>query len=458
MRCRGGLLLVLACAACGSEGAEPTNVPAGPLHAIAADPQRGGDADLGYWALVNENYVSCGIPLTAYEKAFAPAPESERLPGREGKNAELPYHQTAIQTPSGVQAVTQNCLTCHAGRIDGQLVLGLGAADSDFTSDQTKLVGLAGAFLSDPAEIAELERFVDRVKVIGPYTQTASVGVNPADNLAAILFAHRDPETFEWHDPPLLQPPPEIVVPVDVPPWWHMNKKHAMFYVAAGRGDHARTMMAASTLCTDDVIEAREIDGYMPDIYAYLRTLEAPPYPFPVDTELAEQGRELFERTCSTCHGSYGDPETYPNLWIELDYVGTDGTLALGASQFADRFLAWFAESFYGEVSRLEPQVGYVAPPLDGIWATAPYFHNGSVPTVEALLDSTRRPAIWTRSFESTDYDQSALGWNHTALDAPAGIMSYDTSRLGYGNGGHTFGDALSDEERRAIIEYLKTL
>jgi hypothetical protein len=142
---------------CGSEEAAPRD--SGPLSEVAAETQRAGDAALGYAALVNENYVSCGIPWTAYSKVFGPAPESERLPGREGKNAEVPYHQTVITTPSGVEAVTQNCLICHAGRINGQLVIGLGAADLDFTSDQTKLVGLAEAFLTDPAEIAELERF-----------------------------------------------------------------------------------------------------------------------------------------------------------------------------------------------------------------------------------------------------------------------------------------------------------
>jgi mono/diheme cytochrome c family protein len=319
------------------------------------------------------------------------------------------------------------------------------------------LIGLAGAFLTDPVEKGELERFVARTKVVGPYTITDAKGVNPADNLAAILFAHRDPKTFAWHDPPLLEAPPEIVVPVDVPPWWHMKKKHAMFYVAAGRGDHARTMMAASTLCTDTIDEAREIDSYMADIYAYLLTLEAPKYPFAIDTALAEQGRVVFESSCQSCHGSYGTTESYPNLWVDVDYVGTDGVLALGASQFADRFLAWFAESFYGEVSRLEPQEGYVAPPLDGIWATAPYFHNGSVPTIEAVLDSSKRPKFWTRSFSSTDIDQDALGWIYTSLDTPAG-PAYDTTAFGYANTGHTFGDALTPDERRAVIEYLKTL
>jgi hypothetical protein len=126
----------------------------------------------------------------------------------------------------------------------------------------------------------------------------------------------------------------------------------------------------------------------------------------------------------------------------------------------------WFNESFYGKLARLEPQDGYVAPPLDGIWATAPYLHNGSVPTLAALLESGTRPKFWTRSFESTDFDEGAVGWKFTALaagqdaepDAAKRVLIYDTTKPGYGNGGHGFGDVLSAADRSALIEYLKTL
>jgi len=163
-----------------------------------------------------------------------------------------------------------------------------------------------------------------------------------------------------------------------------------------------------------------------------------------------------------------------------------------------------------------EQIIGYQAPPLYGVWATAPYLHNGSVPNVEAVLDSSKRPEIWQRQLQtigsitgydqrlSTAYDFQNLGWNYTALScsqlaggaaqncnasnptAPdvtqiitnfvdsafnwAALVSipgpnqitnrltYDTRQLGNGNGGHDFADALTDQERQAIIEYLKTL
>jgi cytochrome c peroxidase len=224
--------------------------------------------------------------------------------------------------------------------------------------------------------------------------------------------------------------------------------------------------MAAANLCTDTVAEAQMIDAWFPDIEAYLASIVPPRWPFATDQNLAAQGQTVFEATCAGCHGTYGDQPTYPNLLLPLDVIGTDDVLALGSSQFAQRYIDWWSKSFYGQVSRLEPKAGYVAPPLDGIWATAPYLHNGSVPTLAALLDSSTRPQYFQRSFDSNDYDQANVGWNVTVVDhgqaaepdSTKRVLIYDTTVLGYGNGGHTFGDPLSASDRAAVIEYLKTL
>jgi hypothetical protein len=279
-------------------------------------------------------------------------------------------------------------------------------------------------------------------------------------------MAHRDPTTLAWSQEPMLALPPPGVVPVDVPPWWRMNKKTAMFYTAAGRGDHARTMMTASLLCADTVAEAETIDAAFVDVRAWIETMTAPAWPFAVDGDLAKRGKDVYYTNCASCHGTYGEGAAYPTSVVPVADVQTDSTLALGASQFADAYVQWFNASFWGDLSRLEPQQGYIAPPLDGIWATAPFFHNGSVPTLEGVLDSTKRPMFWSRTFDSTDYDQAAVGWNFTALDhGQAGepmisnkIKIYDTSLLGYGNGGHLYGDGLTADERHAVLEYLKTL
>jgi mono/diheme cytochrome c family protein len=462
----GWVPLLAAVAACGGGASS-----AGSLIDPVANLQRVGDADAGYLALVNNGYVSCGIPYSAYAQVAGTTSPADLIPGRNSLNAQLPYMLTAFPTASGVEVVSPNCLTCHAGHINGQLVIGLGAADGDFTDDPRVPAQLAGQLITDPTERAEWQKFAQRIDAIGPYTITSTVGVNPADNLAAVLFAHRDQKTLAWSQTPLLslpQPgtPQAPVVPVHVPPWWRMWKKDAMFYDAAGRGDHARIMMTASTLCTDTVPEAQAIDAYFPDVEAYILSLRAPAYPFPLDSALAATGRTVFQANCSRCHGTYGAGGAYPNLVVPISEVGTDGLLGNGATQFARQFVNWFNGSFYGQAAQLDPQAGYIAPPLDGIWATAPYLHNGSVPTLAALLDSTTRPTYWTRTFDSSDYDPTAVGFNFTVMDHGQAAETdpsvrktiYDTTLPGYSNQGHTFGDVLSDSDRSAVIEYLKTL
>jgi mono/diheme cytochrome c family protein len=225
-------------------------------------------------------------------------------------------------------------------------------------------------------------------------------------------------------------------------------------------------MMAASSLCTDNEREAAEIDEVMPDIAAFIRSIEPPAFPDAIDAELAARGETAFAATCSRCHGTYGSAGQYPNLVISVDEVGTDSTLALGAAFFAGRFVDWYNESFFGELGFIAPAPGYYAPSLRGIWSTGPFFHNGSVPDLFSVLDSTARPRFWTRNFDRWDYDLARVGWRYTELssgksgaaDDSAAALIYDTTELGYGNGGHEFGDALSDPDRAAIVEYLKTL
>jgi len=439
-----------------------------PLTVLQPEAQRAGDPLLGYAALLDRGYVGCGVPDSAYRLAMGSAPMNVRLPGRNALNADLPYSQTRYVTSSTVTVVSANCLTCHGSMLDGRVVVGLGNASADFTGDQGQTADLVGLVLSRPDEIREWQKWSERVKTISPYIQMPIIGVNPADNLANALFAHRDPTTLSWSTTPLMEMPPTTVLPVDVPAWWLGKHKSSMFWVGSGRGDHARIMMTASTLCVDTVAEAEAIDAYFPDVRAFLMSLEPPAFPMPTDPVVAERGRMVFTANCSRCHGTYGAGRTYPNFLVSTDEVGTDALLAVGSSVYAARFVDWFNRSWYGGNARLEPKQGYIAPPLDGIWATAPYLHNGSVPTLAALLESSTRPAYWRRTYGTamSDYDSAAVGWKHTVVDhghadepnASLRRTLYDTTLLGYGNAGHTFGDPLTSEERLAVIEYLKTL
>lgn len=450
-------------AGCGNPAEPPVTL--GEPGPVPESMQREGDPALGYEILVNRGYVSCGVPFEAYA---ARAPEIEnpvKLPGRLGRNAELPYDLNATEDENGVELVVSNCLACHGGRFDGELVIGLGNAFADFTSDPMRAIEGVGLLVEDGAPAAAWQRWADRIGAIAPYMVTDTVGVNPAPNLTMALMAHRDPESLGWHDVPQLAPPPEKPLPTAVPPWWRMQKKNAMFYHGGGRGDQVPYMMLKSLVCTDDVEEAAVIDGWFTHVRAYIASLEPPEWPYAVDEGLAREGQQVFESNCVACHGSYGEQWTYPNLVVGLEQVGTDPAYAQQAVE-AERFIRWFNGSFYGRGAQAQPAPGYVAPPLDAVWATAPYLHNDSVPSIAALLDSSLRPDYWRHQASPREYDRQALGWRHEVLDAGKGALLdesearrvYDTTRPGYGNGGHTFGDALSQEERKALIEYLKTL
>jgi len=450
---------------CGREDQQPDVAKSEPGKVPAAT-QRPGDARAGYDAILNRSVLTCGIPYSAYRRSVGETDPDLLLPNRTGRNAELPYSVTAFAAASGVELVTSNCLSCHAAPLDGEIIIGLGNEFLDFTNDPVVTVEGAGAYVDGEVEAAEWRKWADRVAAIAPYMMTDTVGVNPANNLTLALLAHRDSETLAWSEGPLLAPPPEKPLPVSVPPWWNMGKKHAMFYNAEGRGDHVGFMMLASTTCTDSVEEAERIDAWMTDVRAYLASLEPPKYPHPIDGPLSERGRELFEDNCKRCHGTYGEDGGYPNKVIALEDIETDPALAEGGYRDADRFIEWFNKSYYGERSRAAPALGYIAPPLDGVWATAPYLHNGSVPTIADLLDSRRRPVYWRYEADRPDFDPANIGWVYTrSPHGKDGAMSwderyriYDTTLPGYGNGGHTFGDDLTEDERVAVLEYLKTL
>jgi mono/diheme cytochrome c family protein len=265
------------------------------------------------------------------------------------------------------------------------------------------------------------------------------------------------------------------VVTSDPPPWWRVHKKNALFYNGMARGDHRGTMMLATSVCVDNLDQAAPVDAWFKDIQAFVQSVRAPRYPHTIDPALARGGREIFAANCAPCHGTYADDplddvnDFYPNLLIPLDVIGTDPVVANAGVVHAPELVSWYNGSFYGGITRMvpdDPFPGYMPPPLDGIWATAPYLHNGSVPTVELVLNSKARPGVWRRvDLDSRNFDEDALGWPFEALDyrqeeAPEDErkMIYDTGYWSQSNAGHTFGDHLTDAQRRAVIEYLKTL
>ena len=123
---------------------------------------------------------------------------------------------------------------------------------------------------------------------------------------------------------------------------------------------------------------------------------------------------------------------------------------------FAANQYSLFPESPY-RFRRFRKTGGYANHPLDGIWARAPYLHNGSVPTLRDLLEPVaRRPAVFYRGYDV--YDRERVGFIGTvAEERGRRFFRYDTTVPGNSNAGHEYGTTLSDDDKRALVEYMKT-
>lgn len=427
-----------------------------------------GDPDAGFDYLIHGDYIGSGVPLAIMQRAARRMPESQLSPyPRNELNQGIPYMMTAFEAPNGAKMANGNCFTCHAGKVDGKLVIGLGDSFSDFESGMVfggTMMRLGMGLLynkNKDLEPAAFEDFGQYFKAMAPKIKTTQPGSNPAFRLAEACMMHRDPEDLTYIKDPLYEMW-DYNIATDTPPLWHVKKKNTLYYNGIGRGSMPKLLLQASVLGVPDSTHSRKSVQAFNDVYAWLLTLEAPAYPGEINPELVASGKPLFAEHCSGCHGTYSPSgDTYPNKVVHLDVIKTDRLYADYIRQ--SRIVDWYNSSWFATSeprSAFIPTDGYVAPPLDGIWASAPYFHNGSVPTIYEVLNSSARPNVWARSGSSEDYDWEKIGWNYSTNPKGKNYQkwTFDTSVPGYGNGGHTFGDKLTEEERWAVVEYLKTL
>jgi mono/diheme cytochrome c family protein len=339
-----------------------------------------------------------------------------------------------------------NCLICHGGSILGQSYVGLGNTALDFQLFHEELAGPSGRRSKPPFTFARVR------------------GTSEAGGMAVFLLGYREPDLslrllrrdLDLHDD----------LCEDTPAWWLLKKKKTMYHTGSTSTTSVRSLMQFMMSPLNQPSAFHKAESDFKDIREYLLSLEAPKYPLPIDRKLAGKGEAVFKDTCARCHGTYGEKWTYPNKVVPLEQIGTDRKRFEGITK---KFGDYYRKSWFAKDGELRETDGYQAPPLDGIWATAPYLHNGSVPTLYHLLNSKTRPKVFTRSYRTDReaYDEVKVGWKVQVLKEAPDVTKtpahewrrvYDTTRPGRGNGGHTFGDKLSEEERKAVIEYLKTL
>jgi hypothetical protein len=180
---------------------------------------------------------------------------------------------------------------------------------------------------------------------------------------------------------------------------------------------------------------------------------------FPVDAALVAEGKPVYEAECARCH-AFGGALT--GQVMKLSDAAWEGgqtdphRAAMWTSEAAERYNA-YADRYPWDFSHFRSTDGYVSVPLDGIWLRAPYLHNGSVPYLDELLAPPGvRPKVFSRGLDV--YDPVRMGFVSEGPEAERRGFRLDTREPGNSNTGHLWGIALAPEEKRALLEYLKTL
>jgi RoxA-like, cytochrome c-like len=271
--------------------------------------------------------------------------------------------------------------------------------------------------------------------------------------------------------------------PCSIPPLWNTTE---MFWTdwdgntTSAMGRSMATALAGGASFDPETFVSTVSPRNLFEFELLIRKMQPPIWPAEIfgsiDRSSADRGAALFRQNCANCHPT--DPGPPPDLQFDLKEIGTDPARAenftrpLGDRSFADalrdavgRYLQRANEEhgITAEEAR-EMEAGhpnqwrstgkYASRPLIAVWATAPYLHNGSVPTLDDLLQpAIKRPT--TFAIGHSEFDPVKVGLSAATDDRPRFL--FDTSKPGNANTGHEFGTDLSDSDRRAIVEFLKS-
>ena len=371
---------------------------------------------------------------------------------------------------------TVNCITCHTAEIDGVVYFGAGTKtfDDKWLGDSLKVLTSErwrGVMLRNPKDAA--------------YAATANRILNSHHHDKIDSLTRARSTAFAASHVELYMRPHNGAMPsnddvgrgdVKTPPLWHTAAK-----IQAGRwytdgSFHGRVPLMASSMELEkdrpfDALVQTVIPTIKQEFDSVITHLRPPPYPYEIDPVLAEKGRQLFyskELRCSRCHGEYDGHGNVRWPGVHAD-VETDRSRR---DVVSDGFIEAFNASPLVAEGTLEKSEGYAATPLTGVWANYPYLHNGSVPTLYHLLGPvSERPAIFSVTAARL-FDRQRVGqvlypdWELARLTVPQLLRRFgtdrdwfNTARQGCGNGGHDMWDRIrTDDNRRALIEYLKTL
>jgi len=201
-------------------------------------------------------------------------------------------------------------------------------------------------------------------------------------------------------------------------------------------------------------------------ITAWMQDYQTQNFPGTINRTLLPLGRKVYENHCVECHGEYSDDLQKPELISFPNWEGNLGTDIQRAALLTQEVADAVNTSLFGQYISARTVTGYSAPPLSGIWSSAPYFHNGSVPTLWHLMNPEQRPTRFQVGGHHLDMEKVGLaglsdgsgGWLplHEPWSIPAMVNTED---FGLSNTGHEQPfDTMSDGDKKALLEYLKLL
>ncbi len=266
---------------------------------------------------------------------------------------------------------------------------------------------------------------------------------------------------------------------------WRTNLLNTGAYVMAGK-DPERTITEADitdehlsalaaitaffTVPTAGISPETAVKGieHAKDIVYWLREYRPQPFPGKLDPTLVSRGQNLYTTHCASCHGVYDKDSSQPSLVSFPNVRTAEATDGATASLFTELVGQRVESTVFGHYINADITSDYRAPPLTGIWASAPYFHNGSVPTLWHVMNPQTRPVKFQVGGHALNYQlvgiqgvlSEDMAWAYPDDYLPWSQPFWiDTRKPGFGNEGHESPfDKLSDTDKQGLLEYLKLL
>lgn len=204
--------------------------------------------------------------------------------------------------------------------------------------------------------------------------------------------------------------------------------------------------------------------GAIERVAEWLGDLKPPASPHKPDPAAVERGKAVYMADCASCHGYQGDEAyVFEGRSIgQVEPIANLGTDRARLDSYTEAFRAQQLEKLFAgtpyQFRNFKKTNGYANLPLDGLWLRGPYLHNGSVPTLAALLQAPEeRPKAFLRGLDVLDPAGGFAAPECDPAAQPASGFCYDTTLPGNGSGGHTYGVDLAAAEKADLLAYLLT-